>query len=137
MIVSGSFEITMQADPPYDEVDGVSLGRARIDKRFEGPLEGTSVVHMLGARTPVAGSAGYVALERITGSVVGKRGSFTVLHTGVMTRGEPSLAIVIVPDSGTGELAGIFGTMSIVVKDGTHTYDLDYELVRAHPDGTE
>ncbi|MDB4945979.1 MAG: hypothetical protein JWP97_5513 [Labilithrix sp.] len=127
----------MQADPPYDDTDGVSLGRARFDKRFAGPLEATSHVEMLGARTPVAGSAGYVALERITGELVGKRGSFTVLHTGLMNRGKPSLAVVIVPDSGTGELAGIVGTMNIVVKDGKHTYDLDYELARSHPDGTE
>ena len=134
MIVEGSFELTMHPDPPYDAVEGVTLARVRFDKRFTGPLEGTSEVNMIGARTPIESSAGYVAIERVTGTLVGKRGSFVLMHTGLMTRGTLSLSVVIVPDSGTGELAGIFGAMKIVNQDGTHAYELDYELVRAHPD---
>ena len=134
MIVKGSFELTMHPEPPYDTVEGVTLARIRFDKHFAGPLEGTSEVNMIGARTTVEGSAGYVAIERVTGALVGKRGSFVLMHTGLMTRGTPSLSVVIVPDSGTGELTGIFGTMTIVNEGGKHGYELDYELVRAHPD---
>ena len=134
MIVKGSFELTMHPEPPYDTVEGVTLARVRFDKRFTGPLEGASEVHMIGARTTIEGSAGYLAMERVTGALIGKRGSFVLMHTGLMTRGTPSLSVVIVPDSGTGELAGIFGTMNIVNEGGTHGYELDYELVRAHPD---
>jgi len=134
MIVKGSFELTMHPEPPYDTVEGVTLARIRFDKRFAGPLEGTSEVNMIGARTTIEGSAGYVAIERVTGALIGKRGSFVLMHTGLMTRGTPSLSVVIVPDSGTGELTGIFGTMKIVNEGGKHSYELDYELVRAHPD---
>jgi hypothetical protein len=134
MIVKGSFELTMHPEPPYDTVEGVTLARIRFEKRFAGPLEGTSEVNMIGARTTIEGSAGYVAIERVTGALVGKRGSFVLMHTGLMTRGTPSLSVVIVPDSGTGELTGIFGTMKIVNEGGKHGYELDYELVRAHPD---
>ena len=134
MIVKGSFELTMHPEPPYDTVEGVTLARVRFDKRFAGPLEATSEVNMIGARTPIEGSAGYVAVERVTGVLVGKRGSFVLMHTGLMTRGTPSLSVVIVPDSGTGELAGIFGTMKIENEGGKHGYELDYELVRSHPE---
>jgi hypothetical protein len=128
MIAKGPFEVKMQAEPPYDAVEGVTLGRASFDKRFSGPLEGTGTVQMLAARTPVEGSAGYVAIERIQGSLDGRRGTFVVLHKGLMTRGTPSLAITIVPDSGTGELAGIAGRMSIEITAGKHFYELDYTL---------
>ena len=118
----------MQAEPPYDADAGVSLGRASFDKRFSGPIDATSKVQMLAARTTIENSAGYVALERIVGTVDGKRGSFVVLHTGVMTRGERSLSIVVVPDSGTADLAGIAGKMDIQIIDGQHHYTLDYTL---------
>lgn len=124
MIVKGTFEITRESEPPYDDADGVALSRARFAKTFAGPLQATSTVEMLAARTPEATSAGYVALERITGTVDGRRGSFVVLHRGVLDRGERSLEITIVPDSGTGELAGIRGTMDIQIVDGQHHYEL-------------
>ena len=126
MIAKGSFEVTMHAEPPYDAVDGVTLGRAAFDKRFSGPLEGTGSVQMAATRTPVAGSAGYVAVERIQATLEGRRGTFVVLHTGLMNRGTPSLTIQIVPDSGTGELRGIAGTMTIEIAEGKHFYELDY-----------
>lgn len=129
MIVKGSFDITMQPEPPYDTEGGITLSRASFDKRFSGPLEATSKVQMLAARTPVQGSAGYVALERISGSLEGRRGSFVVVHTGLMMRGTPSLSISIVPDSGTDELTGISGRMDIQIVDGKHFYEIEYELV--------
>ncbi len=128
MIANGTFEVKMTGEPPYEVVDGVSLSRASFDKRFSGPLSGTSQVAMLAARTKVADSAGYVALERIVGQVEGKAGSFVVVHVGLMNHGAQSLTITIVPDSGTGELAGISGQMTIRIEAGQHYYALDYTL---------
>ena len=128
MIAKGSFDLTMHAEPPYDEVAGVTLARVRFDKRFAGPLDATSEVNMIGARTPVAGSAGYVAIERVTGTLGGKRGTFVLQHAGLMTGGTPSLSVVVVPDSGTGELAALSGRMDIAIVDGKHFYTLDYAL---------
>ena len=127
MIAKGTFEITMTADPPYDVGDGVPLARATGGKKFAGPLEGSSHVTMLSARTPVADSAGYVAIEHINALLDGRRGSF-VMHTGIMKRGERSLTIGIVPDSGTGQLLGIAGSMDIQIIDGQHHYSIDYTL---------
>jgi len=128
MIAKGTFSVKMSGEPPYDEVDGVSLSRASFDKEFSGPLTACSQVQMLAARTPVANSAGYVAVERIVGSLEGKEGSFVVLHLGLMTRGADQLTVVVVPDSGTGALAGLAGTMTIDIVDGQHHYTLDYSL---------
>lgn len=128
MNAKGTFEIEMSGEPPYDTVEGVSLSRARFDKTFSGPLAATSQVEMLAARTPVEGSAGYVAIERIDGVLEGKRGTFVVMHVGVMNRGERSLEIRIVPDSGTGELAGIAGRMDIQIVAGQHHYEIEYTL---------
>ena len=118
----------MEAHPPYDVVDGVSIGRVSITKTFSGDLEGASTVEMLGARTPVQGSAGYVAIERVTGSLAGRTGSFVLMHGGIMTRGTPELSVRVVPDSGLGELVGIAGAMSIDIVDGKHFYTFDYTL---------
>src|SRR5262245_45420039 len=130
MIAKGSFEVVLQREPPFDSTDGITLARASLEKRFSGPLEATSKAQMLAARTPVETSAGYVALERITGTLDGRRGAFVVVHLGLMTRGAPSLSITIVPDSGTGELAGIAGKMDIQIVDGKHFYEIDYTLDR-------
>ena len=129
MNVKGTFEVTMQGEPPYEDVGGVSFSRARFEKKFSGPLTATSTVQMLAARsaaTPT--SAGYVALERISGTLDGKRGSFAAMHLGVSDRGAQSLTITLVPDSGTGELVGISGTMKIEVVKEQHAYELDYDL---------
>ncbi len=128
MTARGTFEITMSAEPPYDEVEGVPLARATFDKRFSGPLEATSKVHMLSARTPVEGSAGYVAIERVTGALEGKSGTFVLQHTGVMNRGARSLTVAVVPDSGTGELKGLSGRMDIQIEGGKHFYVFEYVL---------
>ncbi|MBN9160672.1 MAG: hypothetical protein BGO98_30700 [Myxococcales bacterium 68-20] len=124
----GTFEVTMKAEPPYDTVDGVALGRATFDKRFAGPLDATGTVTMLSARTPVNGSAGYVAIERVTGTLDGKHGTFVLQHSGTMNRGASTLSVTVVPDSGTGELAGLSGRMNIQIVEGKHFYELDFEL---------
>jgi hypothetical protein len=99
-----------------------------LDKTFQGDLEGTGKGEMLTAMTPVKDSAGYVAIERITGKLKGRTGSFILQHNGTMTRGAPSLVVSIVPDSGTGELAGVAGTMTVKVEGGKHFYELAYTL---------
>jgi len=128
MIAKGSFDITMHPEPPYDVADGVTLARVRFDKQFTGPLDATSEVNMIGARTPVDGSAGYVAIERVKGTLEGKRGTFVLQHAGVMTRDTLSLSVTVVPDSGTDRLKGLSGRMAIQIVDGKHFYEFDYEL---------
>ena len=107
------------------------LARMSIDKQFRGELEGTSVGQMLSIGTDVPGSAGYVAMERVTGSLRGRRGSFALLHAGIMDRGQPRLSVDVVPDSGTGELKGLSGTLSIRIEGGQHFYEFDYAFQAA------
>lgn len=128
MQAKGTFDIVMHAEPPYDVVDGVSLGRVSFDKTFTGPLEATSTVAMIGARTPVDGSAGYVAIERVTGTLDGKRGTFVLQHSGVMNRGVSTLSVTVVPDSATDALTGLSGRMDIQITEGKHHYVFDYSL---------
>jgi hypothetical protein len=99
-----------------------------IEKQFHGDLEASSKGEMLTAGTSVAGSAGYVAIERVTGTLHGRNGTFILQHTGTMTRGAPELTITVVPDSGTGELMGLAGKLMIEIADGTHSYNLAYTL---------
>jgi hypothetical protein len=99
-----------------------------LDKQFHGDLEGTSRGQMLTAMTDVKGSAGYVAVERVSGTLRGRAGTFALQHNGTMTRGAPSLTITVVPDSGTDELAGLSGRMTIILTDGKHSYELEYAL---------
>lgn len=127
--ITGSFDVTMHAEPPYDTRDGVMLGRATFDKTFHGGLNAKGLVHMLSARSGARkDSAAYVALERIEGTLDGRRGTFCVTHQGTMNRGSDSLVISVVPDSGTGELEGLSGSMRIRIEDGKHFYDFDYSL---------
>lgn len=128
MKVTGTFEVKMSAEPPYDVVDGVALARARFDKRFQGPLEAESVVHMIGARGPIQGSGAYVAVERVVGALQGRRGTFVLVHLGLMDRGAQSLTVRIAPGSGTGELRGVSGRLDIQIVEGQHRYELDYEI---------
>jgi len=128
MHAKGTFQIQMTAEPPYSNEDGVSIGRAAFTKQFTGDLVADSKVDMIGARTPEPTSAGYVAIERIVGTLGGKRGSFVVQHTGVMNRGASSLKVTVVPDSGTAELAGLRGEMTIEIIEKVHHYTLTYDL---------
>ncbi len=104
------------------------LGRMSIAKQFHGDVEGASKGQMLTGGTIIRNSAGYVAIERVIGSVKGRKGSFILQHTGTMNRGEPSLLITVVPDSGTDQLEGLRGTMKIDIHAGKHSYELDYAL---------
>lgn len=108
--------------------NNVRLGRMSIDKVFHGELEATSKGEMLSALTPVEGSAGYVAIEQVTGMLAGKQGSFVLQHFGIMHDGDNELILEVVPASGTGELAGLTGEMSIVIEDGQHYYEFEYSL---------
>jgi hypothetical protein len=128
MHVSGTFEVKLAPQPSAPGVEAAQLGRMSIDKRFHGPLEATSLGEMLSAGTAVTGSAGYVAIERVTGTLEGREGSFVLMHYGLMERGTPSLRVSVVPDSGTGALEGIRGEMTIRVEAGRHEYGFDYTL---------
>ncbi|MCU1230036.1 MAG: hypothetical protein JWO97_2920 [Acidobacteria bacterium] len=123
---SGTFDVklTPQADPAAEPF----LSRLVLDKQFHGDLEATSRGVMLAVGTSVPNSAGYVAMERVTGTLHGRTGSFALQHSGTMTRGEPRLTVSVVPDSGTGELEGISGTTKIDIRDGKHFYDLAYSF---------
>lgn len=126
--IEGTFEVTLTPAGPGDARDGVTLGRMTLAKRFSGELSATSEGEMLSARTATPGSAGYVAIERVSGTLAGRTGTFVLQHFGVLDRGAQELTIRVVPDSGTGELAGLSGTMRIVVEAGKHTYVFDYVL---------
>lgn len=125
---TGPFEVSLKPLPVDEDAGSTMLGRMSIEKQFHGDLEGTSRGQMLTGGTPIKNSAGYVALERVTGSLKGRTGSFTLQHTGIMNRGIPSLVITIVPDSGTEQLEGISGGMAIRIEAGKHSYDLNYTL---------
>jgi hypothetical protein len=126
---SGTFEVKLnpqKADNPPAEA--ANLGRMSIDKQFRGNLEATSKGEMLSAVTDVQGSAGYVAIERVSGTLDGRSGTFVLQHSGTMTRGEPQLSVTVVPDSGTDQLTGLAGKMTIKIADGKHFYEFDYTL---------
>ncbi len=125
---SGTFEVKLNPQAPDDKVGHPTVGRMSIDKQFHGDLEATSKGQMLAVSTDVQGSAGYVAMERVTGTLHGQSGAFTLQHSGTMTRGVQQLSVTVVPDSGTGELVGLAGKMTIEIVDGEHLYGFDYTL---------
>jgi hypothetical protein len=124
MHASGTFEVKLTPRDTSEE----TLGRMTIAKRFQGDLEATSKGEMLSAGSAVKGSAGYVALERVTGTLHGRRGSFALQHSGTMTRGTPELTITVVPDSGTDVLIGLAGRMAIAIDGAEHSYQFEYTL---------
>jgi hypothetical protein len=125
---SGTFEVKLDPQPPEDKAEGASLGRMSIDKQFHGDLEATAKGQMLTAVTDVKSSAGYVAIERITGTLHGRSGSFVLQHSGIMTSSSQQQTVTVVPDSGTGQLVGLAGKMTGSIADGKHSYDLEYTL---------
>jgi hypothetical protein len=125
---SGTFEVKLSPQAPDEGDGGVGIGRMLLDKKFSGDLEGTSRGQMLAAGTAVAGSAGYVAMEQVTGKLGGRSGSFILQHSGTMTRGAARLTVSVVPDSGTGELEGLTGRMNIMIAEGRHSHEFDYTL---------
>lgn len=128
MHATGSFDIKLTPQPAAPGIETAGLGRMTIDKRFSGDLVATSLGEMLAIRTGVPGSAGYVALERVTGTLHGRTGSFVLQHSGTMDRGVSSLALSVVPDSGAGELEGLRGSMTIEIDQGKHSYTMEYVL---------
>jgi hypothetical protein len=114
--------------PAYAGAEDPALGRLSVDKQYRGDLEAVGKGEMLSAGGTVKGSAAYVAIERVQGSLHGRAGTFILQHLGVMTRGAPQLSISVVPDSGTGALTGLSGTMAIIITGGQHSYEFDYQL---------
>ena len=129
---TGAFDVTLtpQADgrTEADRTQHPTPARMSIEKHFHGALEATSKGQMLSSMTDVTGSAGYVAIERVTGTLHGRSGTFVLQHSGTMNRGVPQLSVTVIPDSGTGQLVGLAGKMSINIVDKKHTYDFEYTL---------
>ena len=124
----GTFRVQMKPVSEPSSVSGVSTGRMSLDKQFEGDWIATGKGEMLTALTPEQGSAGYVAIERVTGTLHGRSGSLVLQHSGIMTKGAQSLAIQIVPGSGTDQLLGIQGEFRLTIEQGKHFYELEYTL---------
>jgi hypothetical protein len=127
----GTFEVKITSQTPDGKFEDATMGRMTIDKQFHGDLEATSKGQMLTAMTEIKGSAGYVAMERVTGTLNGRSGSFVLQHSATMTRGVPQLSVTVVPDSGTGRLIGLTGKMDIIINAGKHAYDFEYTLPAA------
>src|SRR5258705_12817464 len=125
---SGTFEVKLN---PQDEGSDAVVGRMTIDKQFKGELEGSGKGQMLMASTSTQGSDGYVAIEKVTGTLGGRRGSFYLQHGGTMTRGVGELNFSVIPDSGTDQLVGINGKMNIIIAAGKHSYEFEYTLAEA------
>ncbi len=130
-IAKGSFSVDMKPLGEAAVADGVSLGRLSLHKQFEGDLMARSEGEMLTALTPVKGLAGYVAIERVTGTLDGRSGSFVFQHSGTMNAGDQRLSITVVPASGTGELSGLSGSFTLRIDEGRHFYEFEYALPAA------
>jgi hypothetical protein len=129
MKISGIFKVNMQPQAfSCEGKDNIQLSRFALDKTYEGDLAANSQGEMLSAMTAVQGSAGYVAIEQVNGTLNGKQGSFVLQHYGTMSQGDSYLKLEVVPDSGSGDLKGLSGTMNIRIENGQHYYDFDYEL---------
>jgi hypothetical protein len=125
---TGTFEVKVIPQAPEDGSENPPVGRMLLDKQFHGDLEATSKGQMLAASTVVKGSAGYVAIEQVSGTLHGRAGTFVLQHSGTMNRGEPQLSVTVVPDSGTGRLVGLTGRMDIIIEGGKHSYEFEYAL---------
>jgi len=126
MLARGTFDVGIIPQPPEDKIEGLTLGRMLLEKKFQGDLEAAGKGQMLTGMTEVKGSGAYVAIERVTGALHGRSGSFILHHQGIMERGAPRLNVTVVPDSGTRELTGIAGTMTILIAEGKHSYEFAY-----------
>ena len=128
----GAFDVKVTPQKPDSkEAETSKLGRMSLDKQFHGDLEATSTGEMLAAMTEIKGSAGYVAMERVNGTLHGRSGTFVLQHSATMTRGVPQMNVTVVPDSGTDGLVGLTGTMTIKIEEGKHFYEFDYTLPAA------
>jgi hypothetical protein len=127
-VAKGTFTVKLEPLPFEGQPEGSNLGRMSLDKQIAGDLVATTSGQMLSAMTDTKGSAGYVAIERVEGVLHGRKGSFVLQHTGTMNRGVPELSVTVVPDSGTGELAGLRGEFKIIIAEGKHSYEFAYTL---------
>lgn len=125
---NGTFEVKLTPQSPEDKSESSNMGRMLIDKQFHGDLEAISKGQMLSAMTAVKGSAGYVAIEQVSGALHARSGTFVLQHSGTMTRGAPELSVTVVPDSGTDQLVGLAGKMMINIVDGKHFYEFEYTI---------
>jgi hypothetical protein len=125
---TGPFEVKLTPLDPAFKAEDNSIGRFSLDKQFHGALEATSKGEMLSGMGTVKGSGGYVAIERVTGTLDGRTGTFILQHNGTMQNGVYHMNVIVVPDSGTAQLTGLQGTMEIIIKEGKHSYDLTYTL---------
>ena len=128
MHASGTFDVKMIPQPVDESIGEVGIGRMTLDKQYHGDLAATGKGQMLALHTAVEGSAGYVAMERVSGTLHGRSGAFALQHSGTMNRGVPQLIIAVVPDSGSDELQGLAGSLAITITDGKHRYDFEYTL---------
>lgn len=126
--ITGTFAVTMGKEAVHDAAEHAGIGRMSLDKQYHGDLDATGVGEMLAVMTATPGSAGYVAIEFVEGTLAGHSGSFFLQHTGTMDHGVPTLSVTVVPDSGTDELVGLAGRLNIRIVEGTHFYDFDYSL---------
>jgi len=125
--IKGQFEVNMNPSEAYAQgLDGNTMARMTLDKTFSGGLTATSKGEMLSAMTGISGSAGYVAMEQVSGTLSDRVGGFVLQHFGIMDKGSDRLILEVVPDSGTGELVGLSGTMKITMEDGQHHYEFDF-----------
>ena len=129
--ITGEFDVTMTPETLSDTAAQSGLGRLSLNKRYHGALDASGQGEMLSVRAAVAGSAGYVALERVEGSLDGRHGSFYLQHSGTMTRGTPTLSVTVVPDTGTAQLHGLTGSLAIRIEGGKHYYDFTYDISEA------
>lgn len=129
--VSGPFTVEMVPQEPSEATKGAAISRMALEKRYEGELAGVGRGEMLTVHGAVEGSAGYVAIERFIGTLQGRAGGFALQHNGIMNRGEASLSVAVVPDSGSGELVGLTGRMSLSNNGGEHVYEFEFELPKA------
>jgi hypothetical protein len=128
----GTFDVKMTPDSAPEMLAGTTIGRYALVKQYHGDLEGPSKGEMIAAGDPKSGNAGYVALEQVTGTLHGRSGSFALQHSGTMEGGAYKLTVTVVPGSGTGDLVGLAGTMTIVIEKGKHSYTFDYTLPAAN-----
>lgn len=127
-VANGEFVVKLLPLTVEGQPEGSKIGRMSIDKTISGDLIATTQGQMLSAMTEVKGSAGYVAIEKVDGTLKGKKGTFVLQHTGSMNQGSPSLSVTVVPDSGTDELVGLAGQFNIIVAGGKHSYEFKYTL---------
>lgn len=129
----GPFDVKLSPQEPSGPAAAAGIGRMAIDKQFHGDLEATSQGEMVAFMTSIKTSAGYVALEKVTGTLRGRSGSFVLQHSGIATAAAQDLTITVVPDSGSGELAGLSGRMTIsIAEGGKHSYDFEYSLPKTN-----